>query len=40
MVGYDSYERTHRISLQPAAEGLVVSSDPAFNGNPELTNPE
>lgn len=39
-VGYDDYERTHRVVLPPAAGELVLSSDPAFRGNARLPNPE
>ena len=39
-LGYDSYERTHRMSVPPAGVELVMSSDVAFNGNPQLPNPE
>lgn len=38
--GYEEYDRTHRIALPPAADGLLLSADPAFRGNPELSNPE
>lgn len=39
-VGYDSYDRTHRVITPPAAGELVVTSDPTFLGKPELRNPE
>jgi organic hydroperoxide reductase OsmC/OhrA len=39
-VGYELYDRRHEIALPPSAEALTVSADPAFRGNPELTNPE
>lgn len=39
-VGYDSYERTHRIVVPPADGELVLSSDPAFAGDAQLANPE
>ena len=39
-VGYDAYDRTHRIATPPADGELVLSSDPAFRGSPALTNPE
>ena len=39
-VGYDSYERTHRVALPPADGELVLSSDPAFFGDGKLPNPE
>ncbi len=38
--GYEEYDRTHRIALPPAADVLRLSADPAFRGNPELSNPE
>jgi organic hydroperoxide reductase OsmC/OhrA len=38
--GYDQYDRRHEIALPPSAEVMTVSADPAFRGNPELTNPE
>jgi organic hydroperoxide reductase OsmC/OhrA len=39
-VGYEHYDRRHEIALPPSAEGLTVSADPAFRGDPEQTNPE
>jgi organic hydroperoxide reductase OsmC/OhrA len=39
-VGYDAYDRTHRVATPPADGELVLSSDPAFRGSPALTNPE
>jgi organic hydroperoxide reductase OsmC/OhrA len=39
-VGYDAYDRTHRVATPPAAETLVLSSDPAFRGTADLANPE
>lgn len=39
-VGYDSYDRTHRVTTPPADGELVVTSDPSFLGRPELRNPE
>jgi organic hydroperoxide reductase OsmC/OhrA len=39
-VGYEQYDRTHRIELPPGAPALSVSADPAFRGSDELTNPE
>jgi organic hydroperoxide reductase OsmC/OhrA len=39
-VGYEHYERTHRIVMPPADGDLVLSSDPAFRGDPKLPNPE
>ena len=38
--GYDAYDRTHRVALVPVQEDLVLSSDPAFLGDPGLANPE
>ena len=38
-VGYEHYDRRHEIALPPSAEALTAA-DPAFRGNPELTNPE
>lgn len=39
-VGYDAYDRTHRVATPPADGELVLTSDPAFRGNPALMNPE
>lgn len=39
-VGYDSYERTHRVAAPPAGGELIMSSDPAFHGDPHHLNPE
>ena len=39
-VGYDHYDRTHRVSVIPARDELVLSSDPHFLGDPALANPE
>lgn len=39
-VGYDAYDRTHRVATPPADGELVVTSDPSFLGKPELRNPE
>jgi organic hydroperoxide reductase OsmC/OhrA len=39
-VGYDAYDRTHRVTLPPAHGELVLSSDPAFRGDAGLANPE
>jgi len=39
-VGYDSYDRTHRLAAPPATSELALSSDPAFRGSAELMNPE
>ena len=38
-LGYDHYGRTHRV-VPRGAGGLVLSSDPAFLGDPDLANPE
>jgi organic hydroperoxide reductase OsmC/OhrA len=38
--GYDAYDRTHRAEAAPAGTELVLSSDPAFLGDPQLLNPE
>jgi len=38
--GYEEYERTHRVTVPPADGELVLSSDPAFRGDPGLANPE
>jgi len=39
-VGYESYDRTHRVAVPPAEDELTLSSDPAFNGDGRLPNPE
>jgi organic hydroperoxide reductase OsmC/OhrA len=39
-VGYEHYERAHRVVMPPADGDLVLSSDPAFRGDPKLANPE
>jgi organic hydroperoxide reductase OsmC/OhrA len=39
-VGYESYPRTHRLTVPPAAAELELSGDPAFRGDPALLNPE
>jgi organic hydroperoxide reductase OsmC/OhrA len=39
-VGYDHYERAHRVVMPPADGDLVLSSDPAFLGDARLANPE
>ena len=36
--GYESYDRTHRISA--SGQVLTLSSDAAFRGDPSLLNPE
>jgi organic hydroperoxide reductase OsmC/OhrA len=38
--GYEKYDRTHRVTVPPAGGELVLSSDPAFNGDERLPNPE
>jgi organic hydroperoxide reductase OsmC/OhrA len=38
--GYDGYGRRHRVATPPATAGLDLASDPAFRGDPSLTNPE
>ncbi|WP_254127053.1 OsmC family protein [Aquihabitans sp. G128] len=38
--GYDAYDRAHRLATPPAGADLVLSSDPAFGGDPALANPE
>lgn len=38
--GYEEYDRTHRVGLPPGDGELVLSSDPAFLGDPALSNPE
>ena len=39
-VGYEHFDRRHRISAPPAAPTLELSSDPAFRGDPAMINPE
>lgn len=41
-VGYAGYDRTHEVTRATGEGGarLAVSSDPAFGGDPALTNPE
>ncbi|MGI8662966.1 MAG: OsmC family protein [Acidimicrobiales bacterium] len=39
-VGYDTYDRTHVVSAPPANIELTLASDPAFNGDATLLNPE
>jgi organic hydroperoxide reductase OsmC/OhrA len=39
-VGYERYDRSHRLALPPGAPAIEVSADPAFRGSAELTNPE
>ncbi len=38
--GYDTYGRDHEASAPPAGATLVLSSDPAFRGDPTRLNPE
>jgi organic hydroperoxide reductase OsmC/OhrA len=38
--GYRAYPRTHSAVAAPAAQGLTLSSDQAFHGDPQLLNPE
>jgi organic hydroperoxide reductase OsmC/OhrA len=38
--GYEGYDRTHAGATPPAGTELVLSSDPAFRGDPGLVNPE
>jgi organic hydroperoxide reductase OsmC/OhrA len=38
--GYEGYDRTHAGAVPPAGTELVLSSDPAFRGDPGLVNPE
>jgi organic hydroperoxide reductase OsmC/OhrA len=38
--GYAQYPRAHTAYLPPATEGLDVSADPHFRGDPDLPNPE
>jgi organic hydroperoxide reductase OsmC/OhrA len=39
-VGYDAYDRAHRLVATPARAPLELSSDPAFRGDPDRLNPE
>jgi organic hydroperoxide reductase OsmC/OhrA len=39
-VGYDQYDRRHRLVSPPAEAELHLASDPAFRGDPSLLNPE
>ena len=39
-VGYDRYDRAHRLTAPPADASLELSADPAFGGDPALLNPE
>jgi organic hydroperoxide reductase OsmC/OhrA len=38
--GYEGYPRAHTAYLPPATEGLDLSADPHFRGDPDLPNPE
>ena len=38
--GYEDYDRTHRLTTPPSEDELVLSSDPAFLGDPARMNPE
>lgn len=39
-LGYDSYERSHRVGAPPADATLDLAADPAFLGDPARLNPE
>ncbi|WP_026911710.1 OsmC family protein [Patulibacter minatonensis] len=39
-VGYDHYDRAHRVQATPARTELDLTSDPAFGGDPARLNPE
>lgn len=39
-VGYESYDRAHTLTTEPATTTLELSSDPSFRGDPRLLNPE
>ena len=39
-VGYDAYDRAHRVRAAPTDLDLAMSSDPAFRGDPTRLNPE
>lgn len=39
-VGYDLYDRNHVVRADPSPSPLVLSSDPAFRGDPSRLNPE
>ncbi|MCU1371177.1 MAG: OsmC family protein [Ilumatobacteraceae bacterium] len=39
-LGYERYDRTHRLAATPADAELALASDPAFGGDPALLNPE
>jgi organic hydroperoxide reductase OsmC/OhrA len=38
--GYEGYSREHTVACAPANDGLTLSSDPAFRGDPDRLNPE
>lgn len=38
--GYRGYDRAHEATTEPPTATLRLSSDPAFRGDPALTNPE
>jgi organic hydroperoxide reductase OsmC/OhrA len=39
-VGYEGYDRAHSVSTTPPTATLMLSSDPAFRGDPALLDPE
>src|SRR5215210_5409038 len=39
-VGYEAYERSHSVILAPTEAELALSSDAAFRGDADRTNPE
>jgi organic hydroperoxide reductase OsmC/OhrA len=39
-VGYEAYDRTHRVEAPPASNALTMSADPAFLGDAALLDPE
>jgi organic hydroperoxide reductase OsmC/OhrA len=38
--GYAHYDRRHTVAAPPSPAQLLLGSDPAFRGDPELVNPE
>jgi len=38
--GYERYSRDHRVAAPPAEDGLRLTSDPAFGGDPARLDPE
>jgi organic hydroperoxide reductase OsmC/OhrA len=38
--GYEHYDRAHTITCPPAPNGLTLTADPAFRGDPGHLNPE